>query len=178
MKIEKTKIEGLSLIELDRHTDKRGYFMELFHTEKLHDLSIKPIVQINKSFSLPKVIRGLHYQLPHPQLKIVIPIVGSIYDVVVDIKKSSPTFKQWEDFRLSSTYNYILVVPEHCAHGFYAFESSVVVYFTTDIYYPEAAKTIRWNDPDLGILWPNKNEAILSNQDRNASLLKDSVLFD
>src|SRR5574340_503977 len=103
MKIQKCNIDGLFLIELDKHQDKRGYFMELFHAEKLHDLSLKPIVQINKSFSLPKVIRGLHYQLPHPQSKIVIPIVGSIYDVVVDIKKSSPTFKQWEAFKLDAS---------------------------------------------------------------------------
>jgi dTDP-4-dehydrorhamnose 3,5-epimerase len=135
-------------------------------------------VQDNHSMSLKNVLRGLHYQIPNPQGKLVRVVSGSVFDVAVDARKSSPTFGQWVSCVLSAENKRIFWVPEGFAHGFLVLsDRAEFLYKTTNYYYPQYEKTILWNDADLGIDWPLKTPPILSPKDQAGQPFKSVEVF-
>ncbi|MBU5444364.1 dTDP-4-dehydrorhamnose 3,5-epimerase [Paenibacillus sp. MSJ-34] len=182
MQVVKTKLEGVFIIEPAVHGDSRGFFMETYNSVKFKEFKIDfSFVQDNHSLSAePGVLRGLHYQLnPKAQTKLIRVIQGAIYDVAVDIRKSSPTFGQWVGVILSAANKRQLLVPQGFAHGFCTLvPNTEVIYKVDDYYSPEHDRGIAWNDPALGIDWPTSNP-ILSAKDQTHPLLKDAEInFD
>ncbi len=190
MKAELQKIEGPLLLRPKLMSDSRGFFYESWNQEIFNELLLKnnqnPVqfVQDNHSKSIQGVLRGLHYQLePNPQGKLVRCISGAIFDVAVDIRQKSNTFKQWIGVTLSSENHSQLWIPKGFAHGFLTMsESAEVVYKVTDSWDKKAERSIKWNDKDLGIDWPLSEEIqpIVSDKDSNAheiTQLKSCDLF-
>jgi dTDP-4-dehydrorhamnose 3,5-epimerase len=155
------------LLEPRVHRDGRGYFLEIFQSERYGAEGVKnPFVQDNVSYSMRDVIRGLHYQLGRPQAKLVMAVHGEIFDVVVDIRRGSPTFGRWSGAILSGEEGQQIYVPKGFAHGFGVMsESAAVLYKCTDYYAPAEERGIRWDDPGLGIQWP-VDAPIVSDKDR------------
>jgi len=151
-----TSFPGVTLFAITVFADDRGFFMESYNQRELADVGLsETFVQDNHSCSRKGVLRGLHYQHPHPQGKLVRVLRGRIYDVVVDIRKGSPTFGKWMGVELTDRDHAMLWVPEGFAHGFLSMEDHTEVFYkTTDFYYPQGDAGIIWNDPDLGIYWP------------------------
>ena len=181
MKITKTRLPGVLLIEPDVFADERGFFMESFNARKFEQAVGRRVsfVQDNHSRSHANVLRGLHYQIQQPQAKLVRVIVGKIFDVVVDLRRSSPTFGQWVAEELSVENKRQVWIPEGFAHGFLVqSEVAEVAYKTSTYYAPEFERCIAWNDPDLAISWPLKAMPVLSARDRAGSGLRGSELFD
>lgn len=149
-------IPGVLRIEPSRFEDERGTFMEVYQAREFADAGITlPFVQDNQSQSRCGVLRGLHYQLRHPQGKLVRVLSGEIFDVAVDLRRPSPTFGQWVSETLSGENRIMLWVPPGFAHGFYVLSDwAEVVYKATDYYAPEWERTLRWDDPAIGIPWP------------------------
>lgn len=162
------------IIEPNLFADKRGFFMETYSRDRYEGYGIKtPFVQDNLSFSVQRTLRGLHYQLPHSQAKLVQVVKGEIFDVVLDIRRGSPTFGQWTATHLSEKNRLQLFVPEGFAHGFCVLsETALFVYKCSDFYSPADEKGILWCDSDLGIEWPVK-APILSEKDSRFPPLKD-----
>lgn len=182
MKLISTKMQGLFIIEPAVFGDNRGFFMESYNVQKFKELGMEyPFVQDNHSLSMETgVLRGMHYQLnPKAQTKLVRVSAGAIYDVVVDIRKNSPTFGQWAGFILSAANKRQLLVPKGFAHGFCTIVPNTEVLYKVDEYYsPENDRGIAWNDPSLAIDWPTTNP-ILSEKDSKHPLLKDAEInFD
>ncbi|GAA4828643.1 dTDP-4-dehydrorhamnose 3,5-epimerase [Paenibacillus vulneris] len=182
MKLISTKMQGLFIIEPAVFGDNRGFFMESYNDQKFKELGIEySFVQDNHSLSVETgVLRGMHYQLnPKAQTKLVRVSAGAIYDVVVDIRKNSPTFGQWAGFILSAANKRQLLVPKGFAHGFCTIVPNTEVLYKVDEYYsPENDRGIAWNDPSLAIDWPTTNP-ILSEKDSKHPLLKDAEInFD
>lgn len=179
MNVNKTKLNGVYLIEPAVHGDSRGFFMESYNAQKFRDAGIHfDFVQDNHSLSVETgVIRGLHYQLAaKAQTKLLRVLAGAIYDVVVDIRKSSPTFGQWQGFILSAENKRQLLVPKGFAHGFCTLVPNTEVFYKVDEFYsPEHDRGIRWNDPALGIDWPT-SKPILSDKDQKHPLLQDAEI--
>lgn len=179
MKIIDTKLDGVKIIEPKVFEDNRGFFMESFNQQTFFDHGLRfDFIQDNHSLSVDKdVIRGLHYQSdPKAQTKLVRVITGAIYDVAVDIRKSSPTFGQWVGVRLSAENHRMLLVPKGFAHGFCTIMENTHVQYKVDEYYsPENDKGILWNDPELAIDWPTSNP-ILSDKDAKQPLLKNAEI--
>lgn len=181
MKFEAAALSGVYLLKPSVFTDTRGFFLESFN-QKIFDLCIaqgENFVQDNHSRSTSGVLRGLHYQIQQPQGKLVRVVVGSIFDVAVDIRRSSPTFGQWVGYTLSAENFGQLWVPSGFAHGFFVLsEQAEVLYKTTDYYAPEHERCILWNDPDVGIDWPlGGQEPILSVKDQRGCRLKDAEVY-
>ncbi|MCL5666530.1 MAG: dTDP-4-dehydrorhamnose 3,5-epimerase [Patescibacteria group bacterium] len=174
MKITKTRIPEVLLIETPKFKDERGYFMEISKDSDAKDLGVR-FVQDNLSCSKQGVLRGLHYQLPpFAQGKLVRVLKGAVWDVAVDIRKSSPTFGKWAGAELSEENNLALYLPEGFAHGFVVLsKEALVLYKATNEYHPESERGIRWNDPALSINWPVKN-IFTSDKDSALPLLKDA----
>jgi dTDP-4-dehydrorhamnose 3,5-epimerase len=174
MNIIKTKIPDVLLIEPKVFGDERGFFLESFHAERYTEAGIPgPFVQDNHSHSARGVLRGLHFQKHYPQGKLVYVTQGSVFDVAVDIRRDSPTFKQWVGVTLTADRHQQFYVPAGFAHGFCVLsEMADFHYKCTDYYHPEDEGSLRWNDPDIGIVWPI-SQPILSNKDANAPYLKD-----
>jgi dTDP-4-dehydrorhamnose 3,5-epimerase len=169
-------IPGVILIEPGMYRDARGFFMETYKYSDFARTGIKEhFVQDNYSRSSMGVLRGLHYQKnPNAQGKLVQCTKGKIFDVAVDIRRSSPTFRQWVSVELSEENNFMLYVPPAFAHGFVVLsESADVIYKCTREYAPEDDRGIIWNDPDLGIVWPVK-DPLLSEKDGRHPLLRDA----
>lgn len=182
MLITPTRIPDVVLIEPQVFGDERGFFMETFQAKIFADAGL-PInfVQDNHSGSRQDTLRGLHYQIQQAQGKLFRVIVGEVYDVAVDIRRSSTTFGQWVGTSLSAQNKHQLWIPPGFAHGFYVIsEWAEVLYKTTDFYAPAWERTIRWNDPALGITWPLKAEQppILSAKDAQGKTLQEAELFD
>lgn len=179
MNVMMTKINGVFLIEPRVFGDHRGFFMESYSSRKFSEFGVDfHFVQDNHSLSVEAgVLRGLHYQLnPKAQTKLVRVTAGAIYDVVVDIRKNSPTFGQWAGFILSASNKRQLLVPKGFAHGFCTLVPNTEVLYKVDEFYsPEHDRGILWNDPVLNIDWPTSTP-ILSEKDRNHPLLKDAEL--
>lgn len=179
MKIINTKLDGVLIFQTDVFYDHRGFFMESYNEKKFNELGLDfNFVQDNHSLSVESgTIRGLHYQLnPKAQTKLVRVLTGAIYDVVVDIRKNSPTFGQWVGVILSEDNKRQLLVPKGFAHGFCTLVKNTQVLYKVDEYYsPEHDRGILWNDPDLGIDWPTSNP-ILSDKDKNHPALKDAEI--
>jgi dTDP-4-dehydrorhamnose 3,5-epimerase len=177
-----TKLPDVILIKPKVFEDPRGFFMETYRGDRFSAAGIpQNFVQENHSRSQKGVLRGLHYQIRNPQGKLVRAIVGEIFDVAVDIRRSSPTFGQWVGIILSAENRYQLWVPEGFAHGFYVTsDHAEVVYKVTDYYAPEWERSILWNDPRIGIEWSlnEKESPILSQKDINGKPLADAEIFD
>ncbi len=174
MKVTTTKLSGLLIIEPQVFGDERGYFMESWSQQRYKDAGIEHgFVQSNVSKSQQGVLRGLHFQNPKPQGKLVYVLAGEVFDVAVDIRTGSPTFGQHESIVLSAENHKQFYVPEGFAHGFCVLsESATFAYMCTNYYDAQADASIAWNDPDLNIEWPIKSP-ILSDKDSKALNLKD-----
>jgi len=169
MKVVRTGIADVLILEPKVFGDERGFFMESYNKRVLRDATgiAQDFVQDNHSRSARNVLRGLHYQITQPQGKLLRVVQGAVFDVAVDIRKSSPTFGKWAGFELSAENKRVAWVPEGFAHGFLVLsESADVLYKATAYYAPDSERTIAWNDPDLGIAWPLQGALILSEKDR------------
>ena len=156
MKFTPTAIPDVIVMEPVVHTDHRGFFLETWHAEKFRRAGLDlEFVQDNHSGSAGNTIRGLHYQIERPQGKLVRAIAGEIFDVAVDLRRSSPTYRRWVGVTLSAGNRLQLWIPEGFAHGFYVMGGGAeVTYKCTDLYFAEHERTLRWDDPDIGITWP------------------------
>jgi dTDP-4-dehydrorhamnose 3,5-epimerase len=157
MKVVRTALEGCLILEPQVFSDERGEFFESFSVQRFRNATgvLLNFVQDNQSFSHANVLRGLHYQIEQPQGKLVRVVAGRVWDVAVDLRRSSPTFAQWVGVDLSAENQRMLWVPPGCAHGFVVTsESALFLYKTTDYYAPAHERTIVWNDPALAITWP------------------------
>jgi len=179
MKVTPLQLQGASILEPVVHGDNRGFFMESYNEEIMHKLGVNyQFIQDNQSLSAEVgVLRGLHYQLnPKAQTKLIRVLSGVIYDVIVDIRRNSPTFGQWVGVTLSEYNKRQLLVPKGFAHGFCTLVPNTQVLYKVDEYYsPENDRGILWNDPALGIDWPTSSP-ILSDKDQRHPLLKDAEL--
>lgn len=169
MKIIDTQIPEVKIIELNAFGDSRGVFFENCHAQRYQEKLgiLDPFVQDNFSRSQKNVLRGLHYQVDHPQGKLVTVLSGCVFDVAVDIRKNSTTYGQWVGVELSGENRKQLWIPKGFAHGFYVMSDSADFYYKcTDYYYPASEKTILWNDPVLNIQWPLNGKPIVSDKDK------------
>ena len=179
MKVTLTPLEGLLILEPKVHTDSRGYFMESYNQLVLEQRSgySTPFVQDNQARSVKNVLRGLHYQnMPTPQAKLIRVLEGSIWDVAVDIRKSSKTYKQWFGIELSAENKLQLLIPHGFAHGYAVLSDTSEVFYKCDNYYNKATEGgILFNDPELGVDWKmDVNNAIISEKDMKQPLFKDA----
>lgn len=179
MKVTPLQLQGASILEPVVHGDNRGFFMESYNEEIMHKLGVNyNFIQDNQSLSAEVgVLRGLHYQLnPKAQTKLIRVLTGAIYDVIVDIRRNSPTFGQWVGVILSEYNKRQLLVPKGFAHGFCTLVPNTQVLYKVDEYYsPENDRGILWNDPALGIDWPTSTP-VLSDKDQRHPVLKDAEL--
>jgi dTDP-4-dehydrorhamnose 3,5-epimerase len=175
MQVTKTFIEGLLVIQPTIFNDARGYFYEPYNRKMFAEIGIgEEFVQDNQSFSQKGVIRGLHFQNPpHAQAKLLRILQGSIWDVAVDIRKSSPTYGKYFGIELSAENKTIFYVPKGFAHGFLTLEdNTLLLYKCSDFYNKPSEESLIWNDPDVGISW-KINNPILSEKDLNGKMLKE-----
>lgn len=174
MKVSKTSMEGILLIEPDLFGDSRGFFMESYSRKKYAELGINmEFVQDNHSKSVKNTLRGLHYQLNPGQDKIVRVVSGEVFDVVVDMRHGSPSFGKWEGFILSAENKRQLFVPIGFAHGFCVLsDEAEFLYKCSDYYSPLDERGVIWNDPDLNVKWPIDNP-ILSERDKKNKFFRD-----
>lgn len=172
----KTKIEGVFIIEPQVFGDERGFFMETYKESDFKKAGLDyNFIQDNHSKSRKGVLRGLHYQLHYPQAKLVRVIQGEVFDVAVDLRKDSPTYGQWIGVLLSAENKKMFMIPRGFAHGFVVLsETAEFVYKCDEIYHPEDEGGIMWNDPEVGIEWPYKGEPLLSEKDKKHPSLKES----
>ncbi len=177
MKIIKTPLPGVVMLEPDLHGDSRGFFFETYREDTLKEAGISEcFVQDNHSRSTRGVLRGLHYQLIRPQGKLVRVARGSVFDVAVDVRTGSPTYGEWYGTTLDEENMWMLYIPPGFAHGFVVLsEIADFIYKCTDYYHPQSEQGIHWNDPDIGIAWPI-SDIRLSEKDGNNSNLKDQPL--
>ncbi len=174
MKVQETELAGVIIIEPAVYGDSRGYFLETWNQARYVEAGLPEVfVQDNLSYSRRGVLRGLHFQNPNAQGKLVYVLKGEVYDVVVDIRLGSPKFGDWIGETLSEENKRQLYIPPGYAHGFCVTrEDALFVYKCTAAYNPAAEGAIRWDDPDIGIDWP-LTEFALSDKDRGAPLLRD-----
>jgi dTDP-4-dehydrorhamnose 3,5-epimerase len=180
MKPITTAIPGLLIIEPRVFGDERGFFFESFNRRRFSELTGRDVdfVQDNHSRSAQNVLRGLHYQIKNPQGKLVRVVQGAVLDVAVDIRKSSPTFGQHFAVELSAENKLMLWIPEGFAHGFSVLtETAEFLYKTTDYWYPEHERCIRWDDPKLAIDWKLRSEPLVSAKDGQGKSLAEAELF-
>ncbi|WP_274585557.1 dTDP-4-dehydrorhamnose 3,5-epimerase [Neisseria leonii] len=180
MNIIDTAIAGVKILQPEIFGDARGFFMETFRDGWFRDhVADYTFVQENHSKSAQGVLRGLHYQTERTQGKLVRVIRGAVFDVAVDMRRSSPDFGRWAGVELSAENRRQLWVPPGFAHGFYALEDETeLVYKCTDYYCPQAEHSLLWNDAAIGIGWPLQGEPVLSAKDRSGKTLADAVCFD
>ena len=178
MEFIKTKFDGAWKVQPAVHGDERGFFLESYSSKDFQTAGITAsFVQDNHSLSVaPGVLRGLHLQRPpFAQSKIIRVIRGAIFDVIVDLRAHSPTFGQWEGFEMTETNFSMLFVPHGFAHGFCTLAPRTEVLYKVDTpYAPQYEGGIRWNDPDIGIQWPN-DAPVLSEKDKNLPFFKDFI---
>lgn len=174
IKVAKLPIEGLYIIEPAVHGDERGYFMETYNQNDFTEEGLDyTFVQDNQSMSVKGVLRGLHFQKEYPQSKLVRVIKGKVFDVAVDIRKGSKTYGQWYGVELSDENKKQFLISEGFAHGFVVLsDTAEFCYKVTDFYHPGDEGGIAWDDPDIGIDWPLKDNLILSNKDKKWPGLK------
>lgn len=181
IRFEETLIQGLKLIQPLRIEDDRGYYMKRFEKRIYEENGIffAPHEEAQSS-SMKGVIRGMHFQIEHPQAKLVRVAKGEIFDVAIDLRFGSPTFGKWQGFYLSGENEAMLYIPAGFAHGMMALENDTLLcYASGDDYSPETDGGIRWDDPDIGIQWPLGRiaEPILSEKDRNLPTLREYLKF-
>ena len=174
MNVTETELSGVVILEPRVFEDQRGFFMETFHREKYAQAGLTTaFVQDNFSFSQKNTLRGLHYQLPHGQAKLVQVFQGTVFDVVVDIRVGSPTFGKWTGVELSEANRRQIFIPAGFAHGFVVLsDTAIFVYKCSDFYFPDCEAGILFSDPGLAIDWPGDNY-LLSPKDREYPALQD-----
>jgi dTDP-4-dehydrorhamnose 3,5-epimerase len=181
MQFEPTAIPDVLLIRPKVFGDARGYFLETWQAKTFASAGIQAeFVQDNHSHSARHILRGLHYQISHPQGKLVRVVHGTVFDVAVDIRRSSPTFGRWIGTLLSAENHHILWVPPGFAHGYLVLSDSAdFLYRCTDFYSPSDERSIHWNDPDLKVAWPlpGGEDPVLSPKDAAATRFRDAEYF-
>lgn len=180
MNLIQTAIPDVMVIEPVAKADARGFFVEVWHEQRYRSAGIDlPFVQDNHSRSGRGTLRGLHYQIQHAQGKLVRVAAGEAFDVAVDLRRSSPTFGRWVGAVLSGENHRQLWVPPGFAHGFYVMsESADLLYKCTDLYAPQYDRTLKWDDPDVGIEWPLSDRApLLSQKDAAGTPLRDAEVY-
>lgn len=179
MQIHETDLKEVKLLEPRVFADSRGFFLESYNQRTFADLGIHDgFVQDNHSRSERGVLRGLHYQLIQPQGKLVRCVRGEIFDVAVDLRRSSPTFGQWTGHLLSEENKQMLWIPVGFAHGFVVLSATAeVLYKATDFYAPQGERSILWNDPNIGIQWPDAGTPVLSAKDAAGKALFEAEVF-
>ena len=181
MKAIQTAIAGLLIIEPKVYGDDRGFFYESYNRRKFAELTGRDVdfVQDNHSCSVKGVLRGLHYQIQHPQAKLVRVVQGAVLDVAVDIRKNSPAFGRHVAAELSAENKRMFWIPEGFAHGFVVLsDTAEFLYKTTDYWYPEHERCIRWDDPELAIDWQLQGAPSLSARDLQGKALAEAELFE
>ncbi|MCG8910872.1 dTDP-4-dehydrorhamnose 3,5-epimerase [Pseudomonas sp. DP-17] len=181
MKVIPLTIPDILIVEPQVFGDSRGFFFESYNQQKFEQAIARKVnfVQDNHSRSSRGVLRGLHYQIRQPQGKLVRVVRGEVFDVAVDLRRSSPTFGKWVGQLLSEENKLQMWIPEGFAHGFLVLsESAEFLYKTTDFWAPEHERCIAWNDPELAIDWPLDTEPALSGKDREGRRLAEAELFD
>ena len=178
MKVTQTALPGVLILEPKVFRDARGFFLESYNERTMAEVGIREhFVQDNHSFSTRNVVRGLHYQM-RPQGKLVRVVVGEIFDVILDLRRSSPTFGVWNGVNLSETNQQMLWIPPGFAHGFRVLsEGAHLLYKATDFYDPEAERTIAWNDPTLNIDWRLTTSPTVSAKDRLGTSFREAEVF-
>ena len=178
IKVTKCDIEGLCVIEPTVHGDDRGYFMETYNLNDMKDAGLDMVfVQDNQSYSAQKgILRGIHFQnAPYAQAKLVRVTRGAVMDVAVDLRKGSPTYKQWVAVELSAENKRMLFIPRGFGHGFKTLTDDVEFCYKVDhLYSKECDRGIRFNDPEIGVEWGEVTEHLLSQKDTTSPMLKDS----
>ncbi len=179
MKVIETSLSGVLILEPKFFGDERGFFFESYNRKAFEKSGITAeFVQDNHSRSVRNVLRGLHYQIKQPQGKLVRVIQGEVFDVAIDIRRSSPNFGKWVSFNLSAENKRVAWIAPGFAHGFLVLsEVAEFLYKTTDYWAPEHERCIIWNDPDLAIDWPLQGEPMLSAKDQKGSALKNADLY-
>jgi dTDP-4-dehydrorhamnose 3,5-epimerase len=181
MNVTQTSLTGVLLIEPKVFGDERGFFFESFNARAFREATgvTRDFVQDNHSHSRHGVLRGLHYQIAQAQGKLVRAVTGEVFDAVVDLRRSSPTFGRWEGFVLSAQNKRMLWVPPGFGHGYLVLsESADFLYKTTDYYAPQHERCVIWNDPTIGVQWPlPDDELILSAKDRIGTPFADAEVF-
>ena len=174
----KTEIEGVYIIEPTAFGDNRGYFMETYNEQDFKTAGLNyTFVQDNQSSSRKGVLRGLHFQKTYPQAKLVRVLKGDVFDVAVDLRKGSKTYGKWVGVLLSEENKRQFMVPRGFAHGFVVMsETAEFAYKCDDFYHPEDEGGIMWNDPEIGVEWPDVGEIILSEKDKNHPKLSESKI--
>jgi dTDP-4-dehydrorhamnose 3,5-epimerase len=174
-----TAIPGVLIIEPVVHGDARGFFVEVWHERRYRAAGIDlPFVQDNHSRSVRGTLRGLHYQIEQPQGKLVRVAAGEAFDVAVDLRRSSLTFGRWVGVALSAENHRQLWVPPGFAHGFcVTSDSADVLYKCTDVHAPQHERTVRWDDPGIGIEWPLDGSPLLSPKDAAGAWLSDADVY-
>ena len=170
MKFTETKLKGAYLIEIEKQEDNRGFFARSWCKKEFEAHGLNPnLVQCNVSYNKKKgTLRGMHYQIkPHEEAKVVSCIKGAIYDVVIDLRKDSPTYCKWVAEELTADNYKMLYVPEGFAHGFQSLEDDTIVYYQmSEFFHPECARGIRWDDSCVNIKWPPLVQKVLSDKDK------------
>jgi len=180
MKQLTTKIPDVFILQPTVYEDDRGYFMESFRLSQFSKIGYDiNFVQDNQSKSKKGTLRGLHYQVDHPQGKLVSVLAGEIFDVAVDLRRSSPTFGNWVGETLSSANKKQLWIPEGFAHGFYVMSDEAEIFYKcTEYYMPEHDRAILWNDPKLGIKWPLLSpHPLISEKDSEANFFSNADVY-
>ena len=179
MKVVDTGLPGVLLLEPRVFGDHRGFFLETFHAARYAEIGIDaPFVQDNWSRSVRGTLRGLHFQEPQAQGKLVQVVHGAVYDVAVDVRRGSPTFGRWVGYELSEENKRQLWIPPGFAHGFcVTSDSSEFLYKTTDYWSPAHERTLLWNDPQLAIPWPLTGEPLLAAKDVSGRLFAEAETF-
>jgi dTDP-4-dehydrorhamnose 3,5-epimerase len=180
MQVVPTELPGVLLLEPRVFGDARGFFFESYNRRAFHKATGVDVefVQDNHSRSAKNVLRGLHYQIRQAQGKLVRVIEGEVWDVAVDLRRSSPTFGQWAGFTLSAQSKRMAWIPPGFAHGFLVISDSAdVLYKATDYYAPEQERTLLWSDPALGIRWPLAGTPVLADKDRRGTPLGSAEVF-
>jgi dTDP-4-dehydrorhamnose 3,5-epimerase len=171
MKFTANKLAGVWVVEMERHADERGWFARTWCSEEFAQRGLNPqLSQCSASFNHHRgTLRGMHYQAPpHEEDKVVRCVRGAIFDVALDLRPSSPTFRQWTGVELTPENGCALYVPAGCAHGFQTLaDNTEVLYHISGTWHPECARAVRWNDPAFGITWPQSTGVIMNDRDRN-----------
>lgn len=181
MKVIPSDLPDVLILEPKVFGDERGFFFESYNARVLAEQAgiTGAFVQDNHSRSARNVLRGLHYQIRQPQGKLVRVVAGEVFDVVVDIRKSSPTFGKWAGFNLSAENKRMAWIPPGFAHGFLVLSDlAEFLYKTTDYWAPEHERCILWNDPGLGVKWPLQGAPVLSAKDQSGTPFRDAEVFD
>ncbi len=180
MKVTPTALPEVLVIDPDVFVDARGFFIESYNAREFRGATgvDATFVQDNHSRSAKNVLRGLHYQVVRPQGKLIRVVTGAVFDVAVDLRRSSPRFGHWVGVRLSADDKRQMWIPPGFAHGFLVLsEFADLLYKTTDFWFREHDRALRWNDPALGIAWPLDGEPVLAARDASAPLLADAEIF-